>query len=322
MTLFAAIMALGSVPTALASVPAVPACAPSACASIFMEGGKAGIRSGDGMVMIAPRFDRAYLAVERYPDSRAHGLIITELGGNIGLVNRDGREIAAPLFTMGGRPQGGLFVLRRDRQSCVYDNQGRLVLSCRDGLVFHTQGYQQFLLLHNGKIQTFDRSGRPIIMAASAPAAPTRSSPPRTSAPAAVQKTQAQRLADGRNWDNALRTAMASSVPGDLPYVMDRFYWNSSPSDSRFGPAVAVLEANPGIFDTAWRAANDAQRRTLTRMRQSYDDHMRQKRHAGTPAAAPRTGSWGSSSKPRQPVPAYRPKRCYQVSKTRMQCFE
>lgn len=256
------------------------------CAKPFEKNGKWGVRNAQGEVTIEPRFVRARLASEQFPDSEAHGLIIAyEAQPNsvwkFGFINRDGVEIVPPQFT-GIWHMAGVFSVMFNDQLCAYTLLGERLLECKYTSIRPVEDGIE--AVYRGSRLKFDRAGNEIVQ--------PRQTPMQTAAASASEHPQASArvrdLANTRNWDTALRAAI-NGTPQDKSYALLRFYDAGSPSDTQHYPAMQVIEQNMGMFDSAIAGVTPQEQTRLRTMQGEMNAYLRNR--ALGPGAA--TGSGG-----------------------------
>lgn len=133
-----------------------------------------------------------------------------------------------------------------------------------------------------------------------------------------VFKSDTRRFVEARQWNNAVKAALNGSDADKYQVLLG--LWNSSLNDYERGSALSMVSQNMGMFDGAFRVATGSQLRDLKTMQSQMLQYIAQ-----SSAPAPRVRS------PRQPTSTptsspssggYKPKRCYQISKDRMSCWQ
>ena len=323
-------MLLGSAATvAVAQSGAPQRCSPSTCAKPFFEGGKYGIRNAAGEITIPPRFDGARIATERYPGQPLDGLIIVELNGNIGFVNRHGIETLPPVYQRShAGPQRGFLPIKRDGRACLVDANGQLAVACEYDSVFLTGNPNQFMVISEGKGRVITRSGEQVQFAQRSPQTPVpRAAPPPSAPPARAPSTPlptfpsvARSYADSGAFADAVGAAMAGSA-ADKRYVLialdraGKAPASTSYSQSRYSAGINAVMRNPGIFAAAMQGASSGEASIINAMRYRLAGPLD---IPDAPSGQPR----GANPTPSPPVRTIERRRCYQVSRTRQVCYD
>ncbi|HRE44906.1 MAG TPA: hypothetical protein PKY87_13190 [Terricaulis sp.] len=263
------------------------------CATVFEQNGLFGVRNAAGEVTIPPTYPRARMASELF--GGLHGLIFTYNRYNrIGLVGRDGRELSPPRYTNANRYAGALIfsVDGDDHTRCAFDLGGRQITPCEfTRLVPSSTGFSGD---QRGTPVYFDYAGRrtatpPEVLETQAVLAASRAREAAAALRPALVYSRPRALADGRNWDEALRAVLHGPAE-DQAYVLLAFYRNGNVTDTRYGPMLSVLSANRTIFETAMRGATPEQGRQLTAMRTAFNDYEIQR--AQGPGPTERSGGY------------------------------
>lgn len=275
------------------------------CASVFEQNGVYGVRNAQGEVTVPPTYPRARMASEIFRG--VHGLILTYNRYNrIGFVDRDGRELSPPRYTNGNLYASGLVfsVDGDDHTRCAFDLGGRQITPCEfTNLVPSSTGFSGD---QRGTPVYFDFAGRPATtppevaqtqaaLAASrardaaAAAAPRRPVVVPLSPREARASARVRTLVDGRDWEGAMRAAIAGNAHDQLHALLE-FYIESSESDAGYAATVRLLEQNLGMLATAHSVAEGPDRRTMGNMRNTMQRHMYMQElraGAGAPSRTP-----------------------------------
>lgn len=275
------------------------------CASVFEQNGLFGVRNAAGEVTIPPTYPRARMASELF--GGLHGLIFTYNRYNrIGLVGRDGRELSPPRYTNANRYASALVfsVDGDDHTRCAFDLGGRQITPCEfTRLAPSSTGFSGD---QRGTSVYFDYVGRstatpPEIVQsqaalaasrareAAAAAAPRRPVVVPLSPRAARASARVRALVDARDWEGAMRAAIAGNVHDQLHALLE-FYTRSSESDAGYAATLRLLEQNLDMLATARSVAEGPDRVTMGNMNNAMSRHMYMQElraGAGAPSRTP-----------------------------------
>jgi hypothetical protein len=242
-------------------------CSPQApCAKPFLGSGGYGIQLG-GEATISSRFDRAYLAPQRYPKAKGLNLIITEKDGKIGFVNREGIETEPPQYKISNFGDGSLIIVEREGKKCAINRHGVRILDCEYQLIYATDRPNVFFVKINGEGRYQTLSGEILNFTQ-----PELEPPPTEPAPykplpfAVVEPSELEKLVNAKKWDEAIRTAAASGDGANIRDVLLIFNRTARTSDPSYEAGKRELYKNIGMFPTALKYVGPMEKSELQRL--------------------------------------------------------
>ncbi len=282
-----------------------PCSSENPCATVFEENGLYGVRDAAGEVTVPPTYPRARMASEIF--GGVHGLILTYNRYNrIGFVGRDGRELSPPRYTNVNRYASGLVasVDGDDHTRCAFDLGGRQITPCQfTNLVPSSTGFSGD---QRGTPVYFDYTGLPattppeVVQTQAALAASRAREAAAAAAPRlpvivplspreARASARVRTLVDARDWEGALRAAIAGTAHDQLHALLE-FYMESRESDAGYAATMRLMEQNLDMFAEAHSVAEGPDRRTMGDMRRAMQRHMYMQElraGAGAPSRTP-----------------------------------
>lgn len=243
------------VSTAKAQSPDAPCTDEATCAKPFWENGLYGVRDRSGLVTIPPTFSMAQKAAQRYPNSDAKSLIITQKDGKFGFVSGDGAETEAPHFSSVSSAAHGYFIVKRDGKSCLIDRHGRRLLDCRFDLILVSESPDIFFVKENGATHYMNLSGAKLVYSQPEPARPSPPVTPAVTTPAAPPPSRLEQLVRARMWDEAVRLAAANGTPQEIRDVLLNFSRSASNTDARYNAGRQAIYENIEMVEKGKRAS-------------------------------------------------------------------